>query len=121
MKFALSQKFHFDAAHTLTRKIDAAGSKRIHGHTYHAEVEVTGTPDPITGMIVDLGNLRAAIASTREKLDHHFLDEVDKLGTPTLENLCLYLARQMDGLGFNLSRITVWREATGDRCSLDLS
>lgn len=36
--FELSQRFFFDAAHTLHREIESDGSHRIHGHTYHAEV-----------------------------------------------------------------------------------
>ena len=39
-QFTLSQRFFFDAAHTLQREIEAEGSRRIHGHTYHAEVSV---------------------------------------------------------------------------------
>mgnify|MGYP000178535474 CR=1 FL=1 len=46
MKFELSQRFYFEAAHTLHRTIDAEGSLRIHGHTYHAEVTIAGQPDP---------------------------------------------------------------------------
>ena len=39
--FELSQTFSFDAAHTLKRKVaelEAAGSRRIHGHTYGRSV-----------------------------------------------------------------------------------
>ena len=49
----ISQKFYFDAAHTLRREIEAQSSRRIHGHTYHAEVTLTGEVDPQTGMVVD--------------------------------------------------------------------
>jgi 6-pyruvoyltetrahydropterin/6-carboxytetrahydropterin synthase len=45
--FELSQKFYFEAAHTLQRTIDAEGSRRIHGHTYHAEATVLGRVDRI--------------------------------------------------------------------------
>ena len=38
MLFTISQRFFFDAAHTLRREIEAEGSRRVHGHTYHAEV-----------------------------------------------------------------------------------
>jgi len=50
MKYELSQRFFFDAAHTLRRQIEAESSKRIHGHTYHAEVTIAGQPDPATGI-----------------------------------------------------------------------
>ena len=57
----LSQRFYFEAAHTLERSIDAAGSRRIHGHTYHAEVTLLGNPDPASGMLVDLAYLRREV------------------------------------------------------------
>ena len=58
MRFTISQRFFFDAAHTLKREIEAEGSRRIHGHTYHAEVWLAGERDPATGMVIDLGLLR---------------------------------------------------------------
>ena len=54
--FELSQTFSFDAAHTLKRNVspeEAAGSRRIHGHTYTAEVTVRGERQPESGMVVD--------------------------------------------------------------------
>jgi len=65
MKYELSQRFFFDAAHTLNRKIEAEGSRRIHGHTYHAEITLSGLPDPQTGMMLDLGILRLEVDRVR--------------------------------------------------------
>ena len=84
MIYELSQKFFFEAAHTLDRSIDAAGSRRIHGHTYHTEVTLMGAPDARSGMLQDLGDVRRHIESVRELLDHQFLDEVPELGPATL-------------------------------------
>ena len=61
----LSQTFFFDAAHTLDRAIETAASRRIHGHTYNAEVFLTGQPDPKTGMVIDLGLVRREVALLR--------------------------------------------------------
>ena len=120
MQFTVHQRFFFDAAHTLQREIEAEGSRRIHGHTYHAEVAVTGPRDPATGMVIDLGHLRERLAVVREQLDHHWLDEVPGLGTPTLENLCQFIAQALHGMQPPASRVRVWREALGDGCVLDL-
>ena len=38
----VSQRFFFDAAHTLRRKVEVEGSARVHGHTYEAEVSFSG-------------------------------------------------------------------------------
>jgi 6-pyruvoyltetrahydropterin/6-carboxytetrahydropterin synthase len=120
MQLTISQRFYFDAAHTLQREIETEGSRRIHGHTYHAEVCVTGPRDPGNGMVLDLGFLRLRLQAVRDKLDHHLLDEVPDLGTPTLENLCTFIAAQLADLQPPVSRVRVWRDALGDACSLDL-
>ena len=66
--FELSKQFRFEAAHSLHRSIDAESSKRIHGHSYRAEVTVRGRTDPITGMVVDLGQLERAMDEARDTI-----------------------------------------------------
>jgi 6-pyruvoyltetrahydropterin/6-carboxytetrahydropterin synthase len=118
MNYEISQRFFFDAAHTLKRKIEAEGSRRVHGHTYHCEVSLAGAPDPASGMVSDLGELRVHLQSVRESLDHHYLDEVVGLGAPTLENLCAYVWRAVATQFPNLAQVRVWREGMGDGCIL---
>lgn len=118
MNYELTQRFFFEAAHTLAREHGAEGSRRVHGHTYHAELAVSGQPDPGSGMVLDLARLRALAALARERLDHRMLNEVEGLGPPTLENLCAYLWRCFEQEGCSPRRVTVWREGMGDACSL---
>lgn len=119
MRYEVSQRFFFDAAHTLDRSMDAQSSARVHGHTYWAEVAVVGRPEA-SGMVIDLGELRVALGVLREKLDHRLLDEVSGLGKPTLENLCRFIAEHGQAAGFAVSRVSVWREGIGDRCNLSI-
>jgi len=114
----ISQKFYFDAAHTLRRDIEAEGSRRIHGHTYHAEITLAGNVDPVTGMVVDLGLVRQAIEQLRPQLDHHLLDEVPGLGPATLENLAAFIWRAMADAVPGLVLVRVWRDGVGDSCTL---
>jgi 6-pyruvoyltetrahydropterin/6-carboxytetrahydropterin synthase len=119
--FEVSQRFYFDAAHRLNREIEIEGSRRIHGHTYLAEVAVRGAVDNNTGMVMDIGLIRLEVAKVRELLDHHYLDEVPDLGIPTLENLCIYIEKAMRVNGLQLSRVSVWRESLGDRCDMTVA
>ncbi|MGJ7612173.1 MULTISPECIES: 6-pyruvoyl trahydropterin synthase family protein [unclassified Variovorax] len=119
MRFTISQRFFFDAAHTLKREIEVEGSRRVHGHTYHAEVWLAGERDPATGMVIDLGLLRRRLDEVREQLDHHLLDDVPGLHQPTLENLCVFIAQALPDLRGSLARVKVWREALGDSCSVE--
>jgi 6-pyruvoyltetrahydropterin/6-carboxytetrahydropterin synthase len=114
--FEISQRFYFDAAHTLQREIEAQGSKRVHGHTYHAEVFLQGQPAG-NGMVLDLGLVRQALQEVREQLDHHFLDEVPGLGPATLENLCLFIWCALKPGLPSLSAVTVARQSIGDQCT----
>lgn len=116
MQCELSQRFYFESAHTLRRKYEAEGSRRVHGHTYHAEVYVRGEVDSVSGMLVDLAEVRSAIARVRDQLDHHLLDEVPGLGPATLENLCRFIFDQLAKELPLLHAVVVERPASGDRC-----
>lgn len=118
MSYEISQKFFFDAAHTLRREIEADSSRRVHGHTYNAEVTLSGQPDARTGMVVDLGLVRRAIEQLRPQLDHHMLDDIAGLGPATLENLCAFIWRQLAPALPSLAAVRVWRESVGDSCTL---
>ncbi len=120
MNYEISQKFFFDAAHTLRREMEAEGSRRVHGHTYHAEVTVAGLPDAATGMVVDLGLVRRAIEQLRPQLDHHMLDDIAGLGPATLENLCAFICRELLPALPALAIVRVWRDGMGDGCTLRL-
>jgi len=116
----LTQEFYFEAAHTLAREFDTESSRRMHGHTYHAEVTVRGERDPRSGMILDLAVLRAHIAIVREVLDHQLLDDVEGLGHPTLENLATFIGNRLRALEPRVATIRVSRRASGDSCLLKL-
>lgn len=115
--FELSKQFRFDAAHTLDRIIDTQSSRRIHGHSYRAEVTVRGRPDPKTGMIVDLGILEREMEGARDALDHRFLDEINDLGPATMENLCQWIWLRLAPVISNLWRVSVYRDSSGETCS----
>jgi 6-pyruvoyltetrahydropterin/6-carboxytetrahydropterin synthase len=115
--YELGRQFRFDAAHTLQRSIDAEPSRRIHGHSYRAEVVIRGEPDPKTGMIVDLGLLDRQLTETRDGLDHRFLDELADLGPATMENLSRWIWNRLAPSCPGLARVTIHRDSTGDICT----
>jgi 6-pyruvoyltetrahydropterin/6-carboxytetrahydropterin synthase len=115
--FELSKQFRFDAAHTLDRSIDTESSRRIHGHSYRAEVTVRGRPDPVTGMVVDLGVLERSMEDARDALDHRFLDEINDLGPATMENLCRWIWDRLNSVVGNLFKVSVYRDSSGEACS----
>lgn len=115
--YELCKQFRFDAAHTLDRVIETESSRRIHGHSYRAEVAVRGRPDPASGMIVDLGVFERALGEAHEALDHRFLDEMNDLGPGTMENLAAWIWRKVEPVCPGLHRVTVHRDSAGEACS----
>jgi 6-pyruvoyltetrahydropterin/6-carboxytetrahydropterin synthase len=114
--FELTKQFRFEAAHTLERAIGTEGSRRVHGHSYRAEVAVKGVPDKASGMIVDLGLFDQSLQTVRDGLDHHFLDDVPGLGPATLENLSVFIWQALTANGVTPSRVVVARDASGESC-----
>jgi 6-pyruvoyltetrahydropterin/6-carboxytetrahydropterin synthase len=51
----LTKSFRFEAAHALSHTTLGEVSQEIHGHSFRAEVTIRGVPDPVTGMVMDLG------------------------------------------------------------------
>ena len=53
----------------------AAANPHGHGHNYVLEVTVEGTPDPVTGMVLDLKVLKETMnREVVEVYDHRFLN-----------------------------------------------
>lgn len=112
----LTKSFHFEAAHSLSGTTLGDISQEIHGHSFRAEVTIRGTPDPATGMVMDLGLLEQRVADVRKELDHKFLNKIEALGLPTLENLSRYIWDRVQGAG-EVTRVSVHRDSCGESCT----
>jgi 6-pyruvoyltetrahydropterin/6-carboxytetrahydropterin synthase len=87
-----------------------------HGHNFVVEVSIDGEPDPTTGMIVDLRDLKDIL--DREiitPMDHRFLNyEVEPFQKviPTTANIALEIWRrlenQFDAARFRLARVRLF-------------
>ena len=80
----LTKSFRFEAAHALSGTTFGEASEEIHGHSFRTEVTVRGTPDPETGMVLDLGLLEQRMAEVQKALDHKLLNRIEALGPPAL-------------------------------------
>ena len=116
--YELAKQFRFEAAHTLPgRAVDTDPSRRIHGHSYRAEVVVRGIADPVTGMVVDLGLFERLLEQARDGLDHRFLVEVAGLGPATMEILAAWIWRSVTPACPGLARVTVHRDSNAESCT----
>ncbi|HWZ53412.1 MAG TPA: 6-carboxytetrahydropterin synthase [Candidatus Acidoferrales bacterium] len=97
----ITRKVEFSAAHFYQNpKFSAEENKRVfgkcsnthgHGHNYILEVTIAGEPDPETGMVLDLKELKDILErEVVERMDHRHLNyEVPELKgkIPTCENV----------------------------------
>jgi 6-pyruvoyltetrahydropterin/6-carboxytetrahydropterin synthase len=105
------REFTFEAAHRLPHVPEGHKCSRLHGHSYRVEVHVRGDVDPVSGMIMDFADVKAAFKPLDDKLDHRYLNEVDGLENPTSENLARWVWKQLEG-SLSLSRIVVRETCT---------
>jgi 6-pyruvoyltetrahydropterin/6-carboxytetrahydropterin synthase len=99
----ITRKVEFSASHVCRNPalpeeenralFGAAANPHGHGHNYVLEVTVEGTPDPVTGMVLDLKLLKEILErEVVEPYDHRFLNrEVPPFDRtiPTTENIAI--------------------------------
>lgn len=118
----VSQLVRFEGSHRLDRpgQPDEDGSRRWHGHSYEVRVFVRGGLDPVTGMVVDIGDLGRAVGVLVDEIQATTMEDVADLGPGTIENLAVWFHRRLEGVVPGLHRIEVSRDAHGDRASFPI-
>ena len=91
MPFTLKRHFQIEAAHQLTLLPDGHKCRRLHGHSFHIDIHVTGEADPTLGWVMDYDQIDEAWEPLFKTLDHHFLNEIPGLENPTSETLALWI------------------------------
>src|ERR687886_2731621 len=111
MAMFITRKAEFSASHVCRlSSLDDEANRRLfgsganpngHGHNYVVEVTVEGEPDPVTGMVMDLKDLKQILEEeVVQPMDHRFLNyEVPPFDRiiPTTANLAKEIWRRLDG------------------------
>jgi 6-pyruvoyltetrahydropterin/6-carboxytetrahydropterin synthase len=111
----ITQQFAFDAAHYLAAA-PADANRRLHGHSFYAEVTLKGEPEPSKGWVRDFNEVNAVLAALRTELDHQLLNEIDGLANPTLENLARYIFFKVKTQLPEVCRVRLTRPSVGQSC-----
>lgn len=105
MKVTVSRKAHFNAAHRLfvenwsdeknQNLFGKCSNSNFHGHNYELIVDVKGEVDHVTGVVIDLKELKDIIKNEIEELLDHKNLNLDvpyfKKVIPTAENICIFI------------------------------
>jgi 6-pyruvoyltetrahydropterin/6-carboxytetrahydropterin synthase len=95
MKVELRKSFQFEAAHLLPHLPKSHKCRRLHGHSFKAEIVVAGECDPKLGWLMDYARISEIFKPLWEKLDHHYLNEIPGLENPTSENVAIWIWRRL--------------------------
>ncbi|HEY5547132.1 MAG TPA: 6-carboxytetrahydropterin synthase QueD [Gemmatimonadaceae bacterium] len=87
----LFAEFSFEAAHRLPNVPPDHKCARLHGHSFHMRVTVTGPVDPKLGWVIDFADVKKAFTLVGAALDHRYLNEIEGLENPTSEVLARWI------------------------------
>lgn len=109
----LFKEFTFEAAHRLPGVPPDHRCARLHGHSYRVQIHVSGEVEPVSGMVMDFADIKAAFKPIiDEHLDHYYLNDVPGLENPTSENLARWIWQRISSALPQLSAIEVRETCT---------
>lgn len=115
MRARLSRDFLFEAAQTLPRVPEGHKCGRMHGHSFRIEIVVEGEVDPHTGWIYDHARIAGVVRPLIEQVDHAYLNEIEGLDNPTIENMAGWFWARIKGELPELCEIVI-HETPSARC-----
>lgn len=115
MRCQLSRDYHFEAAHRLPRVPATHKCSRVHGHSYHITITLSGAVDSDLGWLVDFADVDRVIEPVLARIDHQLLNEIPGLENPTSELLAVWLWREIQPRLPGLTEVMV-AETPTSRC-----
>ncbi|SUE44995.1 6-pyruvoyl trahydropterin synthase family protein [Roseomonas gilardii] len=101
------KEFTFEAAHQLPP------FSGLHGHSFLVQVFLRGEPDPVYGWSHNLYEVEKVVEKVRLKVDHTYLNDIEGLEHPSLENVARWIWNQLAGDLDGLDRVMVRRGPDG--------
>lgn len=109
------KEFTVEAAHRLPNVPPGHKCGRLHGHSFRIAIHVTGPIGGDSGWVLDFADIKAAFKPLEERLDHHYLNEVEGLENPTSEVLATWMWERLLPALPQLSAVVV-RETCTSGC-----
>jgi 6-pyruvoyltetrahydropterin/6-carboxytetrahydropterin synthase len=100
-------EFTFEAAHQVPPY------SGLHGHSFIVVVYLTGEQDPIFGWSHNLYEVEMLLQPTQRRLNNSYLNDIQGLEVPSLENIAAWIWHQLDPLLTGLDRVLVRRGVSG--------
>ena len=110
------KEFSIEAAHWLPNVPEGHKCRRLHGHSFHIEIHVSGPVAEHLGWVMDFADIKLAFKPIHDQVDHRCLNDIVGLENPTSENLARWIWTRLIPVLPSLSRIVV-RETCTSGCS----
>ncbi len=103
----LFREFTFEAAHRVPNYSD------VHGHSFQVGVVMRGPADETHGWVQSLTDIEPHIKMVQRQLDHKYLNDIEGLSVPSLENVARWIWNRLDNSLPHLERVEVRRGGPG--------
>ncbi|HVZ61881.1 MAG TPA: 6-carboxytetrahydropterin synthase QueD [Terriglobales bacterium] len=117
--FEVSVEESFAAGHALRGY--RGKCENPHGHNYKVRITLTGPSLDNIGLLYDFKELKSAMGSVIDRLDHQFLNDLEPFQTlnPSAENMARYLYQEIGSMlatrtegRVNIKLVKVWETDT---------
>ena len=109
------KEFHFEAAHRLPNVPEGHKCARLHGHSFHVRVVLSGEVGEHSGWVMDFADVKAAFKPVHDQLDHYYLNDIPGLENPTSENIARWIWERLEPVLPRLSSVEI-RETCTSGC-----
>lgn len=108
--FRIWKDFRFESA--LSLKMAEAGDKRrsMHGHSYLTRLHLQAPLDTILGWTIDYGDVKTRFKPILKQLDHHTLDSLNGMGTPSSAAVAKWIRENIAATLPELDRIDCYEK-----------
>lgn len=93
--YELVQTMRFEAARRLPRTPKGHPCHNLYGLAFYLDIHVEGRLDAETGWVVDFAEIERAMKPIWDRVDHHYLNDIEGLGNPTSEVLVTWIWEQL--------------------------
>ena len=114
--FEITKQFTFEAAHYFPNMPEGHIYKKIHGHSFVVEVTFHGKQEKNNQWVKDFDQINLSLEKIKKKLDHQCINDIKEIGLPTLENIAMWIAKELKKEHSNLRSVKLSRPSCGESC-----
>ena len=105
--YELVQTVRFESARRLPRTPPSHPCHNVYGLAFYLDIHVVGDLDPATGWVFDFSEIDRAMKPLRDRIDHHYLNDIEGLDNPTSEVLVTWIWNHLKPALPGLTQLTL--------------